>query len=534
MAAQVQEDNSKANITNWLKMVERLRHSTDWSEDERPIELIQTHISVVLLSRRHALKLKKPVDFGFLDYTTLEKRLAACEAEIDLNRRLCADTYLGVQPIIEANGEPHLRGEGRIIDYGVLMKRLPAAGMLDQMLRDNAVTESLIDGIAAKLAGFHKSARRGVEVDSYGSVETIRQNWEENFAQTAPFINRTITQKAFDSIRFWVTDWLEQNSGLLQRRVADGRICDGHGDLRSESICVINSGICFFDCIEFNERFRCGDTASEAAFLAMDLDAHERPDLGYYFCERYETFSDDDHLYRILPFYRCYRAFVRGKVLSFRLEESGFSETELDTARMQAENYFALAARYTTRLRQPTVIAVTGLSGTGKTSVARAVAAELGLRVISADAVRKSIFGDTQNCAYGEGAYSDEGNRLTYQKLLEQGLALLPEESVVLDATFRRADDRAQARSLIESVGAKWRLIECRLAPELIHRRLEQRTTRKEGLSDATWETYLTQREEFESINRSTDEKHLILDTSFSLRDTSRRATDWLRENDEL
>ena len=116
MAAKVQEDNSAANITNWLKMVERLRHSTDWSEDERPIELIQTHISVVLLSRRHALKLKKPVDFGFLDYTTLEKRLAACEAEIDLNQRLCTDTYLGVQPIIEANGEPHLRGEGRIID----------------------------------------------------------------------------------------------------------------------------------------------------------------------------------------------------------------------------------------------------------------------------------------------------------------------------------------------------------------------------------------------------------------------------------
>ncbi len=375
--------------------------------------------------------------------------------------------------------------------------------------------------------------RQGAAVDFYGSVETVRRNWEENFAQTAPFINRTITQKAFDSIRFWATDWLERNSELLQRRVADNCICDGHGDLRSESVCVINSGICFFDCIEFNERFRCGDVASEAAFLAMDLDAHGRPDLGYYFCERYETFSGDHQLFQTLPFYRCYRAFVRGKVLSFRLEESGFSEAELGTARTQAENYFALAGRYAVRLRQPTVIAVTGLSGTGKTSMARAIAAELGLRVISADAVRKPIFGDTQNCAYGEGAYSDEGNRLTYKKLLEQGLELLPEGSAVLDATFRRADDRAQARSLIESAGAKWRLIECRLAPELIHRRLEQRTTRKEGLSDATWETYLTQRGEFESIVPSTDEKHLTLDTSLSLRYTSRRATDWLRESDE-
>ncbi len=161
MAEQVQEDNSTTNITNWLKMVERLRGSADWSEDERPLELIQTHISVILLSLRHALKLKKPVDFGFLNYTTLEKRLAACEAEIDLNRRLCADTYLGVQPIIEANGELHLTGEGSVIDYGVLMKRLPAARMLDQMLRDNTVTESFVGDIAAKLADFHKSARRG-------------------------------------------------------------------------------------------------------------------------------------------------------------------------------------------------------------------------------------------------------------------------------------------------------------------------------------------------------------------------------------
>lgn len=523
-----------ANIKDWLEMVERLRHSADWTDDEQPIELIQTHISVILLSRRHALKLKKPVDFGFLDYTTLEKRLAACQAEITFNRRLCADTYLGVQPIIEADGELHLTGEGRNIDYGVLMKRLPAAGMLDQMLHDNTVTESLIDDIAAKLAAFHKSAERGAEIDFYGSSEVIRQNWEENFAQTAPFINRTISKEAFDSIRLWVTNWLEQNTELLRRRVAEKRICDGHGDLRSESVCVTNNEICFFDCIEFNERFRCGDTASEAAFLAMDLDARMRPDLGYYFGERYESLSGDHQISRILPFYRCYRAFVRGKVLSFRLDESGFSEVELDSARRQAENYFDLAARYATPLRQPTVIAVAGLSGTGKTSVARSIAAELGLRVISADAVRKSIFGNTQNCAYGEGAYSDEGNRSTYQKLLEQGLARLPKESVVLDATFRRADDRAQARRLVESVGARWRLIECRLAPELIKRRLERRATRQEGLSDATWETYLTQRGEFESINCSADEKYLTLDTRFSLCATSRRATDWLRKSDEF
>ena len=533
MTAQVLEDNQTVDMTKWLKMVERLRCSPDWAEDERPVEVIQTHISMVLFGGRRALKLKKPVDFGFLDYTTPEKRLWACEAEVALNRRLCADTYLGVQPIAEADGELHLTNEGRVIDYAVLMKRLPAEKMLDQMVLDNTVTETVIDRIAEKLARFHKLARRGADVNDYGSSDTIRRNWEENFVQTAPFVNRTITQKAFGVIRAFVTSWLEQNTQLLKLRVAEERICDGHGDLRSESICVTN-GICFFDCIEFNERFRCGDVASEVAFLAMDLDARGCPDLSYYFCERYATISADFQIYKLLPFYRCYRAFVRGKVLSFRLDEPGFSSAELENARARAENFFDLAARYAEPLLQPTVIVVAGLSGTGKTSVARAVAAEFGLRVVSADAVRKTIFGDTQNFGYGEGAYSAENNQLTYQKMIEQGRALFLEDGgVVLDATFRRVKDREQAHSLAESVGARWRIIECRLAPDLIRQRLEQRGTRKEGFSDATWETYLEQLGEFEMIESALGESHLVLDTGNCLRDVNRNAEHWLRKSDE-
>jgi aminoglycoside phosphotransferase family enzyme/predicted kinase len=524
------EDERRTDLRTWLEMVDRLRHAPDWAAEDLPVEMIQTHISVLLLGKRRALKLKKPVDFGFLDYMTLEKRLFACEAEVDLNRRLCPDTYLGVQPIRNVEGQPRLCGEGRILDYAVLMRRLPAERMLDHLVAKDEATEPIIDRVAERLSSFHKDARRGPDVDYYGSPEVIRGNWEENFTQTAPYIGRTITGSEFDTVRAWVNRWLETSGDLLNSRVRDGWICDGHGDVRAESICVTD-GICIFDCIEFNERFRCCDAASEVAFLATDLDARGRPDLGYYFTERYRARGEDRLLFTLLPFYRCYRAYVRGKVLSFRLDEAEFNEAQRNTAATRAKSYFHLARRYATPIDEPTVIAVAGLSGTGKTSLARAIAGELGLRVVSADSVRKSIFEmGKQTYAYGEGPYSKEANRLTYTKLVEAGRALLSEgRGVVLDATFRRDADRAMARDMASAAGASWRIIECRLSPDLVRSRLERRAARNEGLSDATWDTYLRQRGEFEPLDDSTD-THLALDSSGSLSVTGHTASDWLRE----
>ena len=522
----------RTDLRAWREMVERLRQASDWAAEDLPVEMVQTHISIVLLGKQQVLKLKKPVDFGFLDYTTLEKRRSACEAEVNLNRRLCPDTYLGVQPIRIVAGELRLYGEGPIVDYAVLMKRLPAERMLDQMVARDEVTETIMDRVAERLSGFHKAARRGPDVDEYGSPDVIRDNWEENFIQTAPYVGRTITESEFDRIRAWINRWMEASGELLRSRVHEGWICDGHGDVRSESVCVTD-GICIFDCIEFNERFRCCDAASEAAFLATDLDARGRPDLGYYFSARYQALTGDRQLFALLPFYRCYRAYVRGKVLSFRLDEAEFNEAQHTAAATRAKSYFHLARRYATPLEQPTVIAVVGLSGTGKTSLARAIAGELGLRLVSADAVRKSIFGrEGRPYGYGEGAYSAEANRRTYSELVETGRALLTEDrGVVLDATFRRDADRARARAMAIDAGANWRSIECRLSADLTHSRLEKRAARDEGLSDATWGTYLRQRQEFEPVGDSSA-THLKLDTGGSLPVTAHTASDWLRGND--
>ena len=524
--------DEKTDLPTWLKMVDQLRHAPEWPEEELPIEMKQTHISALLLTRNYVIKLKKPVDFGFLDYTTLEKRLKACEDEVRLNSRLCPDTYIGVSGVIETDGQIRFSGgTGKIVDYCVWMKRLPDELMLDRMVADNTVTETVIDRVAERLSEFHRTALRGPEIAKWGSLEEIRHNWEENFTQTEPFIGRTISGPAYEAIRAWVNEEIETKADLFNRRVRDGWIVDGHGDVRCESVCVKDDVICIYDCIEFNDRFRCDDVASEAAFLAMDLCVRGRPDLGYFFTEAYQRRTGDRDFFTLLPFYRCYRAFVRGKVLSFRLNEAEFSEDEREAAATRAGKFFDLGRRYAARLKKPAVIAVGGLSGTGKTTIARAIADELGLRVISADAVRQSLFGEAKRPAgYGEGAYTAEASRLTYQTMVERGRELLGvDHGVVLDATFLRSDDRAMAERMATGAGAEWRLIECRLAPELVQKRIEERAARKEGLSDATWKIYLRQRDASDTFCGGSDSKRLALDTGGNLADTARAATDWLR-----
>ena len=519
------------NLTSWLKYIDDLRHSPDWDSDEFPVDYKQTHISSVLLGRRHALKLKKPVNFGFLDYTTLEKRLKACEAEIRLNRRLCPGIYLKVQPISIIDGKPRLSAQGEIIDFGVLMNRLPASRMLDQMVNDGKVNETIIDRIATKLAAFHENAERGPEIEANGSIDQIRFNWEENFQQSSAYIGYTIPHQTYDSIRDWIKHWFESNSGLLKNRVREGRICDGHGDVRCESICVTNEEIYIYDCIEFNNRFRCSDVASEVAFLATDLDARGRPDLGYYFTERYHAHSGDPYLFRMLPFYKCYRAYVRGKVLSFRLDESEFSEAEKAEAAARASAFFDLSLRYASLLSEPSVILISGLSGTGKTAISRAIAGELGLRVVSADAARNFLYGqDKRPANYGEGVYTPLANERTYQMMMETGRRFLEREgSIILDATFRRRSDRDQVREMARQFGARLRLVECRLQEDLVKQRLQAREHLDDGLSDATWETYLHQREEFDPIDPASADSYLALNTESDLLTVSHTVTDWLR-----
>lgn len=343
------------------------------------IRLVETHISYVFLAGPYAYKVKKPVNFGFLDYSTLEKRRHFCEQEVRLNRDLCPGTYLGVVPVVETDGGFRVGGPGEPVEYAVLMRRLPANRMLDRLVRRGRVDGEVVVRLARRLAAFHAGSGRGPEIDRFGQPEVVRFNWEENFAQTAPYVGKTIPRRWYEGIRRYVEDFLRDSAEIFLKRVAEGRIRDCHGDLRAESVCV-EDGICIFDRIEFNDRFRYGDVASEVAFLVMDLDALGRPDLGYVFAESYIEASGDRELRRLLPFYQCYRAYVRGKVSSFRLDQVE-AESEGAKVRRLARRHFRLAWDYARAPGRPVLVAVAGAPAEDGLVLGRSLGCRLGATV---------------------------------------------------------------------------------------------------------------------------------------------------------
>ena len=330
------------------QVVDALLTSKAYPEDAGKIELIQTHISFVFLTKNFVYKVKKAVDFGFLDFSTLEKRRMFCEKELELNRRLCPDIYLKVVPI-NKSAFIKIEGDGEPVEYALKMKRLPQERIMTMLLHENKVDKKTIDELAKIIARFHSNAQANAEINEFGSIKIIRTNWDENFAQTEKYIGQTIADAEYAFLEGKVNGFMDANGALFESRIRDNRISDCHGDLHSGNI-FITDKICIFDAIEFNDRFRYSDVASDVAFLAMDLDFQRRPDLADYLIERYAVYSKDRGLTRVLAFYECYRAYVRGKVISFRLDDPNVSTEEKTAATKEAEAYFKLAAEYAEKM----------------------------------------------------------------------------------------------------------------------------------------------------------------------------------------
>ncbi|MDH7563316.1 MAG: phosphotransferase [Candidatus Bathyarchaeota archaeon] len=331
---------------NQKQVVEALLKPDAYDEKPSKIELVQTHISFVFLTERFAYKVKKAVNFGFLDFTTLEKRRFFCKKELELNRRLCRNMYLEVVPINKSD-TIKIKGEGKTIEYAVKMKRIPQERMLSRLLEENKVNPELIDKIAQVIAKFHLKADTNSTINRFGSLPIVKMNWKENFDQTRKFIEKTIPAKNYELISEQVLGFMKSNASFFEKRIADDRIRDCHGDIHSNNIFVADQ-VYVFDAIEFNDRFRFSDVASDVAFLAMDLDFRKRSNLSEFFVERYVKYSGDHAMLRLLPFYKCYRAYVRGKVESFKLEDPAIGSEEKKKATEEAKAYFELAVSYAT------------------------------------------------------------------------------------------------------------------------------------------------------------------------------------------
>jgi uncharacterized protein len=326
------------------QVVEAMLKPEAYAQAPGKIELMQTHISFVFLTKNYVYKVKKAVNFGFLDFSTLEKRHLFCEKELELNRRLCSEIYLEVVPI-KRSSFITVGGEGEIIEYALKMKRLPQERIMTVLLRENKVDKKTIGNIAQIVAQFHSKAQTNPEISQFGSLKMVKTNWDENFSQTTKYVNQTISQNEFQFIQTKIQTFLEKNKALIESRTTNNRIRDCHGDLHSGNI-FITDKICIFDAIEFNDRFRYSDVAADVAFLAMDLDFQHQSDLANYFIERYLAFSEDQQLTQLLAFYKCYRAYVRGKVISFRIDDPNITPGEKIFATKEAQEYFKLAAEY--------------------------------------------------------------------------------------------------------------------------------------------------------------------------------------------
>ena len=446
-----------------------------------PAQLTETHISVLVFLGDRAYKLKKPVDLGFLDFSTRERRLAACHREVELNRRLAPDVYLGVADVTDVDGS--------VADHLVVMRRMPPERRLATLVAEGeSVVGDQLRGLARLLADFHARAERSPAIDEAATPAAVLANWEESFAQLEPFVGDLLDEDASRRVEHLVRRYLAGRAGLLERRVAEGHVCDGHGDLQAADVFCLDDGPRALDCIEFNDRFRHADVVADVAFLAMDLDRLGAPELGARFLEWYREFSGEWCPPSLVEHYVAYRAHIRAKVACLRAAQLGGPER--DGAAAEATRLLHMALRYLDQARVRLVL-VGGLPGTGKSTLAEGVATATGWTVLRSDEVRKELAGldptSRAGAEFGEGLYDAAHTERTYAELLDRArIALAAGESVVLDASWTDARRREAARALAEATVADLDEVRCVVDPAVATTRLAERAARGTDASDAT------------------------------------------------
>ncbi len=503
-------------------LFDHLKNPKFYGPQVTSVQLLQTHISYVALTGTYAYKVKKPVNFGFLDFSTLDKRKYYCEEELRLNKRLCPEMYLDVLPITKKDNTLELDGNGTIVEYALKMKEFPQECIMTNMLQQGNISEETIDHLINILIDFYNTQEPTEEINKYGELPSVKENIDENFNQTKPMVDITVTKELFKFIKDHVARFFERKKDVFGRRMKDGKIYDCHGDLHSGNIVVSGDTIHIFDCIEFNDRFRICDVASDVGFLAMDLDYLNHPYLSSYFIEKYIEKSRDFDVFSVLNFYKSYRAFVRGKVHGFQLNDPHIDPITKKRLLATAKKYFELSAYYTRLFsldlekNKPLLFLVAGLSGTGKSTVAHKIAVDYHATLINTDIVRKEAAGidrfEQHHDQYNTGLYDPKKIDETYEQVMQRASTVLKKgENVVLDATFQKKKYREMAHHIAGKYHAQLIIVQC-ICPDLVvKKRLEERL-RKKSVSDGRWEVYQGQKTTFEPF--TADEKSLTMDTS--------------------
>jgi aminoglycoside phosphotransferase family enzyme/predicted kinase len=485
------------------RLIEQLSLPSAYPHPVDAVETRQTHISVVFLAGPFAYKIKKPVALGFLDFSTLERRRHFCEEEVRLNRRLAPHVYLGVEPIVEEHGRLLIGGSGDPVAWAVKMMRLSeGASLLGRVIR-NEVGPADMTRLARFLADFHLNAETSPRIASFGRFDVVAGNARENFAQSEPHIGTTLSRGVFDRLRRRTDAELDRLRSLIELRCRRGVPRDTHGDLHLDHVFLNDGDVFAIDCIEFNERFRYADPVADIAFLVMDLIRHRRPDLAQVLTDEYFRVAADEEGQQLLPFYTAYRAAVRAKVAGFKASDPAVPAADRAAAIERAKASWLLAlAELEEPSRRPALVLVGGLPGTGKSTLARELAAAAGFEVIRSDLVRKELAGLRPEDRGGDELYTPEWTERPYAECLARAAAALFDgKRVIVDATFREDRFRQRFFELARRLGVPALFLICEASSEVVRERLAARTG---DVSDATWEVYQRHRGQWDEPGSET------------------------------
>jgi len=566
-------NNQNNSILNYLQLLLKPKF---WGKYCKKVGLIQTHTSWVFLTGKYAYKIKKPVFFGFLDYTALSSREHFCQEEFRINQLLAPDIYYEVIPIVKQGKKICLTpraGKSEVLDYAIKMNELPQETIMTNCLLAGKVNYSVVGEIARIIANFHNESISKPSLHKYGSPEIIKYNWDENFAQTEPFIGITISKKLFNEIQSNVETFFKESERFFEKRIHDQKVKQCHGDLHSRNIFIVDSPrsssmsakssdkklklsqgvvenrygvrvypvrnfttamrsgsettlrinvsnnkkaatpgisnrVYIFDCLEFNPRFAVSDVASEIAFFVMDLEFYKHKELADFFINRYLHYTGDWELLQVLDFYKCYRAYVRGKVTGFNLNDRGMSKSDKQDAKIAAKEYFTLANKYAKNLHaKPKLIMVMGLPGVGKTYLAQRLAECVHAYHLCTDIIRKEITNTPIEMhrfeGYGKGIYTSEASQRTYDEMYRRTESFLAQgKTAIIDATFSWEKSRNIARAIAEKHHVPLYIINCTCPEKVVLARMKKRE-KEFSLSDATPEVYFRMKGYFEKVKNN-------------------------------
>lgn len=465
--------------------------------------LIETHISWVILAGSYAYKIKKSVNLGFLDFSTLEKRHFYCQEELRLNKRLAPAMYLSVVPITGTFDHPQWDGDGEAIEYALKMRAFPQEAQLDRLLARGTLHARQIDVLARHVADFHTQIDVADATTPYGNPETVRQPIEENFKQIRKHVQDSGALCLLDELEFWSGATAHALHSFFAQRKSAGFVRECHGDMHLRNIAWVGDAPVLFDCIEFSPSLRWIDVMSDVAFLVMDLQDRKHPELALRFLNCYLEHTGDYAGVGVLRFYQVYRALVRAKIDAIRAHQEGIGQEEQAEAEKDFFEYLDLALTYV-RTAKPQLIITRGMSASGKSTVSQLLLEQLGAIRIRSDVERKRLFGlqpeDDGQAAPGKGIYSPEATQKTYRKLEELAARILDVGyPVIVDAVFLNHEEREQFRKLAKSRQAPFVILQCTADAETLYQRILQR---KNDVSDADLEVLEMQHAKWQPLHK--------------------------------